>query len=451
LLGVPPEPALLTPWVAILSTPGEIGVLLALIVLNGLLAGAEIAIVSMRSSRIDELADKGSSAAAALRRLRADPERFLATVQVGITLVGVSAGAFGGASFGEDLGSVLARFEPIRPYAQELAFALVVALITYLSLILGELVPKSMAMRRPEGYALLVARPLELLAGAARPAVWLLTGSSNAVLRLFGDRTDFLEARLSMEELRSLVDQASRAGEVHPGAGAIASRALELTELRVADVMVHRRFLVALPIDAPPAALRAAFLESGHRRVPVYQDRIDNVLGYVSWRDVLQRVLEGSPLVVRDMVRSAHLVPESADATDLLLELLRRKQQIAVVLDEHGGLAGIVTLEDLLEELVGEIESEHGRPTQRIRRESDGTATVQGDATLRDVNRDLELELDEPEDGTTLNALVVELAGGRIPAAGEAFEASDGTRVEVLEASPRRVRRVRLVPARGDG
>jgi putative hemolysin len=175
------------------------------------------------------------------------------------------------------------------------------------------------------------------------------------------------------------------------------------------------------------------------------------VLGYVSWRDVLQRVLEGSPLVVRDMVRSAHLVPESADATDLLLELLRRKQQIAVVLDEHGGLAGIVTLEDLLEELVGEIESEHGRPTQRIRRESDGTATVQGDATLRDVNRDLELELDEPEDGTTLNALVVELAGGRIPAAGEAFEASDGTRVEVLEASPRRVRRVRLVPARGDG
>lgn len=437
-------------WFAVLSVPGEIAVLVALILLNGLLAGAEIAIVTMRASRIDELADEGSHSAEALRRLRADPERFLATVQVGITVVGVSAGAFGGASFGEDLGHVLARYEPIAPYAPELAFALVVALITYLSLILGELVPKSLAMRRPEGYALLVARPLEILAGAARPAVWLLTGSSNAVLKLFGDRTDFLEARLSMEELRNLVDQASRAGEVHPGAGAIASRALELTDLRVCDVMVHRRFLVALPIDAAPQALRAAFLESGHRRVPVYQGSIDNVLGFISWRDVLQRVLEGRPLEVREFLRPAHLVPESADATDLLHELLRRKQQIAMVLDEHGGLAGIVTLEDLLEELVGEIESEHGRPAQRVKRESDGSAMVQGDTPLRDVNRELALELDEPEDGTTLNALIVQLAGGRIPAAGENFEASDGTRLEVLEASPRRVRRVRLVPAHAD-
>lgn len=443
--GVPP--ALLPPWVAVLGTPGEVSVLVALILLNGLLAGAEIAIVSMRSSRIDELADEGSRAAACLRRLRGDPERFLATVQVGITVVGVSAGAFGGASFGADLGRVLARIEPIAPYAEELAFALVVALVTYLSLILGELVPKSLAMRRPEGYALLVARPLELMATVGRPAVWLLTASSNAVLKLFGDRTDFLEARLSMEELRNLVDQASRAGEVHPGAGAIASRALELTELQASDVMVHRRFLVALPIDAPLAAVRAAFLDSGHRRVPVYRGSIDNVVGYISWRDVFQRVWDGQPLQLAEFVRPVPLIPETMGATDLLHDLLRRNQHIAVALDEHGGVAGVVTLEDLLEELVGEIESEHTMSSKRIQRGSDGSATVPGDAALRDVNRELGLELDEPEEGITMNALLVELAGGRIPATGEVFEAEDGTRLEVVEASPRRVRRVRLVPA----
>ena len=438
-----------TPFLAVagLSVSLELTILVALILLNGLLAGAEIAIVSVRASRIDELAEGGSRSAMVLRRLRANPERFLATVQVGITVVGVSAGAFGGASFGGDLARVLAHVAPIGPYAEEVAFVVVVALITYLSLILGELVPKSLALRRPERYALLVAQPLDWLAVVGRPAVWLLTSSSNVVLRLFGDRTDFLEARLSMEELRNLVDQASRDGEVHPGAGAIASRALELTELRAGDIMVHRRFLVALPVEAPLAAVRAAFLESGHRRVPVYQGAIDNVVGYISWRDVFQRVWDGVPIKVSEIIRPVYMVPETMSATDLLHDLLRRRQQIAITLDEHGGLAGIVTLEDLLEELVGEIDSEHGRTEDRIQREPAGSAVVLGDVALRDINRELDIELDQPEEGTTLNALLVHLAGGRIPAVGEVFESTDGTRLEVLEASPRRVRRARAVPA----
>jgi putative hemolysin len=360
--------------------------------------------------------------------------------------VGVTAGAFGGARFGADLARVLERWPALAPYAETVAFAVVVVLITYLSLILGELVPKSLALRRSERYALLVARPLELLAGLARPAVWLLTASSNAVLRLFGDRTDFLEARISVEELRHLVEEASAGGTLDPGAGAIASRALELGELKANDVMVHRRFVVALPLDADTESMREAFLESGHRRVPVYRGAIDDVVGYISWRDVFQRVWSGEPPRVEELVRPVPLVPETMPATDLLHELLRRRQHLAVAVDEHGGMAGIVTLEDLLEELVGEIDSEHDAVTQMVVREEDGGAVVRGEAALRDVNRALGTALETPEEGTSVNARLVELAGGRIPQVGEVFAGGDGTRLEVLEASPRRVRQVRVVP-----
>jgi putative hemolysin len=429
-----------------LTTSGELGILLALVLLSGLLAGAEIAIVTLRSSRIEELVTNGSRAARSLKRMRSKPEPFLATVQVGITIVSVTAGAFGGSRFSGDVARWLAMWEPVAPYAESVAFGLVVALVTYLSLILGELVPKSLALRRPEGYALLTSQALELLGKVMRPAVWLLTASSNAVLRLFGDRTDFLETQLSLEEVRYVVGEATEGGSVDPAAGEIAARALELGELTAADVMVHRRFVVALPLDADRESVRKAFLEAGHRRVPVFRESIDDVVGYLSWRDVFQRVWAGAELDVRDLVRPAHLVPETMPAMDLLHELLRERLHLAIAVDEHGGVAGIVTLEDLLEELVGEIESEHGRKTERIRREHDGAAIVLGETPLRDIDRELDLDLEQPAESTTLNGLLLELAEGRIPRAGETFTANDGTRLEVREASPRRVRQVRVVP-----
>jgi len=439
--------ALLPVCLAQISTAGELGILVSLVLFSGLLAGAEMAVVTVRSSRIEELnANGGSRAARALRRLRSRPEPFLATVQVGINIVSVTAGAFSGRRFSGDIAQLLEVYKPIAPYAESLAFGLVVALVTYLSLILGELVPKSLALRASERYALLAAPPLELLGKVLRPAVWLLTGSSNAVLRLFGDRTDFLETQISLEEVRHVVDEAAEGGSVDPGAGEIAARALELGQLTASDVMVHRRFVVALPIDSDRERVRQAFLDAGHRRVPVYRESIDDVVGYLSWRDVFQRVWAGAPFDVREIVRPAHFVPETMPAMDLLHELLRERLHLAIAVDEHGGVAGIVTLEDLLEELVGEIESEHGRATDRIRREGDGAAIVAGETPLRDVDRELDLDLEQPAESTTLNGLLLELADGRIPRAGESFTARDGTRLEVREASPRRVRQVRIVP-----
>jgi len=426
----------------------ELSVLVVLILANGVLSGAEIAIVSVRSSRVRELADGGNAAGIALRKLRATPERFLSTVQIGITVIGATAGAFGGATFSEDIAPLLARLPGIEERAREVSLVLVVVVISYLSVVVGELVPKSLALRESERYARLVAKPLLALSWAIQPAVWVLSTSSNLVLRLFGDSTSFVESRLSLQELRTIVDEASEGGSVPLGPGEIASRALQLAELTAADVMIHRRFVVSLAVDADEAEQRRALVEIGHRRTPVHGDSLDDLLGYISWRDVLRVRWDGAPVVLRDHLRKAHFVPEAMPAADLLETMRKERLHLAFVADEHGGVAGIVTLEDLLEELVGEIESEHDPlRSHAVWRSPDGSAVVSGTTPVREVNRELGLRLEELEGSTTLGGLCVALAGGRIPEHEERFVASDGTTLEVLEASPRRVRKLRVQPA----
>jgi putative hemolysin len=279
--------------------------------------------------------------------------------------------------------------------------------------------------------------------------VWVLTKASNAVLRLFGDQTSFVESRLSLEELRGLVSEASQGGSVPEEAGEIASRALKFAELTAADVMLHRRFVVGLRVDADPDEIRRVMLESGHRRTPVHKGSLDEILGYVSWRDVLQRVWTGASLELRTMLRPAHFVPETTLAPELLDTMRRQRLPLAIVVDEHGGTAGIVTLEDLLEELVGEIVSEHDNaPTELVALQPDGSALVPGTATIWEVNHALEVDLPEPEEWTTVAGLCIELAGGRIPRAGERFTTPDGTEIEVVDATERRVRAMRIRPRR---
>jgi putative hemolysin len=418
--------------------------IVGLILVNGIFSGAEIAVVAMRRSRVRELAESGSQAGLALDALRHDPERFLSTVQIGITVVGAAAAALGGASFAEHLEPLFARVPLLAPRASELALVVVVLLVSYFSIVLGELVPKSLALRTSEGYATLVARPLLWLSGVVKPAVWLLTRSSNAFLRIFGDRTTFTEARLSIEELRTLVDEARAGGSVPPEAGAIATRVLESADLTAADVMIHRRFVEALPLDAGPELVRAAFERSGHQRYPVYEGSLDNVVGYVSWHDVLARLWSGQALELSGMIRPCHFTPETVSALRLIQELRERRIHIAVAVDEHGGMAGIVTMEDLVEELVGDIVSERTKASQPLVRDPDGSFLAQALVPIRDVNRELGIELEEPERLSTLGGLCLHLAGGRIPRVGERFVSRDGTSIEVVDASPRRIRAVRL-------
>lgn len=426
-----------------MGVPFELLVLLGLVLVNGVLSGAEIAIVTVRATRLKQLVDEGSGAARAVERLRGQPERFLATVQIGITVVGATAGAFGGANFAADLSPLLEGLGVPAEHARWLAMTTVVAVLSFLSLVLGELVPKSLALRAPEGYALVIGWPLLALAWLMRPLVWLLTASSNVVLRLFGDRTTFIEARVSPQELQQLVREAAAAGTVHPQAGEIASRALDFPALRAMDVMIPRSEVLAVARDASQEELQRAFLSQPHSRVPVYQETIDQVVGYVSLKDVLgpawtQRTVELEPLI-----RPAFFVPERKPAPELLAEMRKRRQPFAIVVDEQGGFSGIVAMEDLVEELVGDIANEHARPASPFTVQGDGSVLLEGSTPLRDVNRALELELPEGPGWTTVAGLVLHEAQ-RIPQVGEAVTLADGTVLEVVDASARRVRRVRL-------
>jgi len=419
----------------------EILIVLGFLLANGLFAGAEIAILSVRKTRLSEFIRRRDKRALAVKKLRDEPERFLATVQIAITTVGTAAAAFGGARLEH---SLRPKFESIGLGATASLLAVIV-LIVFLELVVGELIPKSLALRYSDRYSFFVARPLALLAQVVRPLVWFLTVPSNVVLRFFGDKTTFTETRLSRLEPQQLVEEAAKTGSVDPRASEIASRALGFGEVTVAEVMVPRTRVVALRRDAPTDEVQRVILEEGHSRMPVYDGSIDNIVGYVVARDVLALAWERGLLVLEDILRPPHKVPESTRALDLLREMQRRRTQMAVVVDDHGGLSGLVTTEDLIEELVGDIMSEDDVPEQFFTRETTGTILVQGWASVRKVNRDLHLDLPVGKDRTTIAGLCMSLAQA-IPQAGERLTTDNGTVLEITEASPRRVRRVRIHP-----
>ncbi len=416
-------------------------IVLAFLVGNGLFAGAEIAILSVRQTRLREFIRRKDKRAVAVKKLRDQPERFLATVQVCITTFGTAASVFGGAELEPMLAGQLHEIG----LGHGAALVLVVVLIVYLELVVGELVPKSLALRYSDRYSFIAGRPLHFLSQFLRPVVWTLTAASNLFLRFFGDKTTFTEARLSRDELQQLVEEAAKTGSVDPRASEIASRALGFGEVTVAEVMVPRNRVVALRRGAPADEVQRVILEEGHSRMPVYDGSIDNIVGYVVARDVLALAWEQGLLVLEDILRPPHKVPESTRALDLLRELQRRRTQMALVVDENGGLSGLVTAEDLIEELVGDIMSEDDVPEQYFVREPQGTILVQGWAAVRKVNRDLHLDLPVGKDRTTIAGLCMTLAQA-IPQAGERLTTDNGTVLEVIEASPRRVRRVRIHP-----
>jgi putative hemolysin len=421
---------------------GELLILLALLIGNGLFSGAEIAILSIRKTRLQEFVRRGDRRALAVKALRDHPERFLATAQVGVTVFGTMAGAFGGATIAHSATALLR--DANVPYAAAIGFGVVIALITLLELTLGELVPKSLALRYNDKYSFLVGRPLLALSHVFRPLIWFVTKISNLFLLVFGDRTTFTEARLSRDELQQLVEEAAKTGSIDPRASEIASRALGFGEVSVAEVMVPRGQIVALRRGAPPDEVQRVILEEGHSRMPVYDGGLDNIVGYVIARDVLALSWQKGLVVLEDILRPAYMVKAELPALEVLREMQKRRVQMAVVVDEHG-LAGLVTIEDLIEELVGDIFSEDDQPVSLVIREPGGTALIHGWAPVRKVNRELHTDLPVGADRTTIAGLCMSLAQA-IPQAGERLTTEDGTVLEIVEASPRRVRKVRIHP-----
>jgi putative hemolysin len=422
----------------------EILIIVALTLLNAFFSGAEIAVISLRKTRLRELVEGGSGRAKAVDRLRHQPENFLATVQVGITVVGATAAAFGGSSVAARLAPLL-RGLGLGDSSEEVALGLVVAGVSFLSIVVGELVPKSVALRSAEAYALFAAKPLLAVLWLARPIVWLLTASSNLVLRLFGDRTTFTEARVSPDELRQLVEDAAAAGELDAKASEMASRAIDFRTLAARAVMVPRSDVVMVPVSASVADVRRVIAETGFARVPVFEGSTDNVVGYVAAKDLFAK--GDGPVDLRQLSHPMRFLPEGVSAVDALRELQRRRVPVAMLVDEGGGIEGLVTAEDLVEEVVGELHSENEGAAELFLPEEGGTTLVEGATTIRDLNRALPppLTLPEGEGWTTVAGLALALAGA-VPRPGTTLRADNGVALEVVEASPRKVHKVRLHP-----
>ncbi len=425
----------------------EVPLILLLILMNGVFAMSEIAVISARTSRLQELADGGDGGAHRALALKEQPGPFLSTIQVGITLVGVLMGALGEAALAEPVRTILAGVPLLAPSADWLGLVLVVALITYLSVVLGELVPKQLALLAPERVAALVARPLGLLARLALPVVWLLSTTSGALLRLFGARTSG-EPPVTDNEIRVLMAQGAEAGVFHRNEGPMVSNVLYLDEQRIGAIMTPRNEIEALDLDQEPEALRQSLAALAHTLVPVYRDDLDQrLLGVLRRVDLLADCLSGadpSAPTIEEMLRPAVFVPESVSSAQVLESFRQNRINMALIVDEYGGLEGLVTLADVLQAIVGTPLGDDIDDEDEVIRRADGSWLVDGGLPLDRLRA--RLGLDEPLPGEsdarfhTLAGLVMH-ALGHIPRASDTVDAA-GLRFEVVDMDQQRVDKV---------
>ena len=420
----------------------DILVVLLLIVVNGAFSLSELALVSVNRSRLAVMEDKGVQGAATARALADDPQRFLPTVQVGITLVGILTGVFGGARIAGRLAPVLAGVPALARFADSLSLGLVVILITYLTMVLGELVPKQLALRQPERVAMAVAGPLAAIARATMPVVWLLNASSAGVLRLFGSSAA-APTTITEEELKALLVEGEETGVLESEERDIIERVLRLADKPVRAIMTPRNELAWIDRTDSAAEIAHMLRAAAHSRFIVGDGSVDNVVGVVRAKDILDGMLDGTPLSIAGALRQPMVMPDTVTALDALERLKSDPLGLALVMDEYGSFEGVVTAADVLEAIVGDSDS--GETT-----EADGAPAMEGVLLLDGMTPVDEIKArlrlpDLPAEGSyhTLAGLVLALLrrvprqGDRIAFAGWLFEvtAMDGRRIDRVRAS----------------
>lgn len=428
----------------------ELAIIVALVLANSLFSLSEMAVVSARKSRLRAAADEGDSRAQAALALANSPTRFLSTVQVGITLISTLAAVFGGASISDRIALTLTRFSPIAPYAKPLSVALVVLAISYLSLIIGELVPKRIAMSDAERIAGAVARPLQAWSALMSPVVSLLSASTDALLHLLGhhqtEPTPF-----SADELRLLIDLSEGAGGLPSSERDILDRVFQLGDRRAWSVMKPRHEIVWLDIEDPPNQNWDKVLETGYSRYPVCRGELDTLLGIVSIKDLLHTARQGRELDLTHDLRQPLIVPESKFALEILDLFKTNRVHLAIVVDEFGGIQGIITLGDIMEALVGTISSaDQPDESEAVQRE-DGTWLFDGTVPIDELKGYLDLKsLPGEQEGhyQTLAGFVMTQLG-RIPSPGDRFEWA-GLQFEVVDMDGRRIDKILVTPGQKD-
>ncbi len=424
----------------------EVVIIFFLLLLNGVFAMSEMAVVSARRVRLEQRAEQGDGGAAAALAIAREPSQFLSTVQVGITLVGVLAGAFGGATISTEVAVWIAKVPVLAPYAEPIALALVVGAITYLSLIIGELVPKRIALGAPERIAAIIARPMRALSRATGPLVSLLTGSTELTLRLLGVRIQ-AEPGVTEEELRAMLEQGAESGVVPEVEHEVVESVFRLGDRSVRGIMTPRPDVdwIDLADDETEASIIAQMEIERRSLYLLCDDDLDHVIGFVHAEDLLAHCLAGGRVdraALRAAVRSPLFVPSSMPAFQLVEAFRSSRQHAAVVLDEYGGMAGVVTLHDVLEELVGELPSPDEQDEPAIIRRTDGSWLMEGWTPVGDVESELDVELpaEERADYQTLAGFILARLG-RLPRPSEQVE-WQGLRFEVVDMDGRRIDKV---------
>jgi putative hemolysin len=427
----------------------ELGLIVVLVLLNGIFSATEIALVTLRRSRIQQLIDEGNRAAVRVQRLKSNPGRFLAVIQIGINFLGFLASAFAAISLVDGAADVFRQFGPLANAAEGIALVVVTIVLTLFTIVFGELVPKQIGLAHGEAVALATSRLLEGLGTLFGPLVGALTLVTRYVSRLF--RADVpADERISSEELRLIIEQGGEQGILEAEEEQMIHAVIELGDQRVHEVMVPRIAMVTLTADATIGEAIDAIVAEGHSRIPVYEDSVDEIIGIVYAKDLLPflKASAPEPPSLRSLLRTPVFVPESMTVDDLLHELQRRKVHLAIVLDEYGGTAGLVTIEDLLEEIVGEIQDEYDEEEPMIVRLSNDEARVDGRAAVDDLAELFEthVPLEDEDEYDTVGGLIYHRIGG-VPKPGDQVSV-DGLTLTVESTDGRRVSKVLVVRSR---
>ena len=414
----------------------EIVLIVILIVLNGVLAMAELAIVSSRRARLQAMVDRdviGSRRALALAN---DPGKFLSTVQIGITLVGIISGAVSGATVGVRLGQWLVALGVPSAVGEPIAVALVVMIITYFSLIVGELVPKQIALRNPEQIAVRVAPAMTVVARVGAPLVWLLDISGRMLLRLLGYRAQ-PERGVTDEEIRMLIAEAESSGVIEPGERTMIAGVMRLGDRPVQAVMTPRRQVDMIDLSDEPESIRKAIVESVHSRLPVHDGAPDEVLGVIQAKDLLDAYLIGDHPDIRAHIRSAPIVPDTADALDVVGIIKSSEIHMVLVHDEYGHFEGVVTNADILEAIVGASKTDEGPAEPDAVRREDGSWLLAGSMAADELAERLGIVIPQDRNYQTAAGFVLDRMG-YLPAVGETFD-DQGWRFEIIDLDGRRI------------
>ena len=421
----------------------DIVLLLFLILLNGILAMSEIAVVSSRRTRLQKLVDDDSPGAQSALALHSEPSTFFSTVQVGITTVGILSGAIGETALADPLTVWLASFTLLEHYARGIAMTLVVAGLTFFSVVVGELVPKQLGLRTPEKIASLIAPPMNMLARVARPLVWLLSASSSFLLRMMGAARKE-EHSVTDEEIKVLMEQGAESGVFHESEQAIVSNVLRLDEQRIGAIMTHRTDIYVLDLDESEAEIRKRIADSPYTRLVVCRDGLNHIVGILRIADLLKAALAGEPLAVEQFLRQPLYVPEGVTTTHLLESFRKAHQQCALIVDEYGELQGLVTLTDVLTSIVGELPSSGMPEEPDIVMREDGSWLIDGSVTIERMKFLLKIDDDLPGEEenafNTLGGFIMHVLS-HIPAVTDHFDLS-GCRFEVIDMDKNRVDKV---------